>query len=289
MIGNIDKTTDSVSTYQPSQEVIDLTVGVKEDYSNGSRIIEKPWRELNDRSVIGDENNGQAMFNAFVDTSEQDVNEDWKWKGTKSKARNKGIAMHAQLSANYILPLFSAQNADDELDRDFSEVMRDGIEWMALPSNSNYQSSYLQMIFSMETNPVTFLEADFNDIKQTIKTRNDDGTIEKKEIQDEVLSGFRANIWGSSQILISNAYERNIQLQKNIIKRRYVEKSSLEAKWGDHPNWVFVQTGIKSIYNNEDGLFYDIRDEDHPNLVAEETYLNRRDDMEVPYIGGIYM
>mgnify|MGYP001589554373 CR=1 FL=1 len=279
----------AISLYQPSNEVTLFTVKVKEDYAIGEDILTTPYLELNDRSIIDDENRGQMMFNAFVDTSIEDPSEAWEWRGTRSKARNKGIAMHANLTGNFLLPMFTAQNENDEIDRDFSEVMRDIIEWMASPTNSNYQSSFLQVVFGMITNPVTYLGAEFYECYQTIKEKQADGRYTKKEILDEVLSGFKAPIFSSSQILITNAYERNIQKQRVIIKRRYCEKSELEAKCGEHMNWEYVQKGIKSIYNDEDGLFYDVKDSEHPNLVIEETYLNRRDDTEVCFVNGVYM
>ena len=64
----------------------------------------------------------------------------------------------------------------------------------------------------------------------------------------------------------------------------------LKAVYGEHPNWEFVQPGIRSIYNDEDGLFYDVKDDVDlgRNIVAEETALSRRDDSEVCYINGIY-
>lgn len=290
MTGYADKINADISAYQPSQEICDFTSMVKKDYDIGVTILNKPYLELNDRSVIDDENRGQMMFNAFVDTSVDDPRESWKWRGTRSMARNKGIAFHANLTANYLLPLFVAQNEDDEIDRGMSEVMQDIIEWMALPTNSNYQSSFLQIVFGMETNPVTFLGAEYCEVFQTIKEKSENGKYTTKEILDEVLSGFKAPIWSSSQVLISNAYERNIQKQRCIIKRRYVEKCELEAKWGNNPNWDCVQEGIKSIYSEEEGLFYDIKDDDqYHKLVAEETYLNRRGDCEVTFVNGIYM
>lgn len=286
MIGETQNQT--LSLYQPSQEISDFTSLIKKDYSEGVRILNTPYLELNYRSVITDENRGQMMFNAFVDESNEDPYQAYKWRGTRSSARNKGIAMHAQLTAGYLLPLFIAQNDDDDVDKDFSEIMRDIVEWMAEPTNSNYQESFLQIVFGTLSNPVTYLGAEFNEIYQKIIEKTKQG-YETKEVLDEVLSGFKCPIWSSSQILITNAYERNIQRQKRIIKRRYVEKSELETKYGDHPNWQFVQDGVKSIYSEEDGLFYDIKDDDHPNLVAEETALCRRDDNEVPFINGIYM
>ena len=277
-----------ISNYQPSLEVAKFTKQVKEDYTEGVRILEDSYRELNDRSIIGDQNRGQEMFNAFVDTSVEDPNEAWKWRGTRSLARNKGIAMHAQLTASYLLPMFVAQNDDDEVDKDFSEVMGDIIEWMAQPINSNYQPSFLQIVFGMMYNPVTYLGAEYCEVYQKIKEKKD-GKYTTKEVLDEVLSGFKAPIWSASQVLITNAYERNIQKQRCIIKRRYAEREELEAKYGERENWDYVQKGLKSIYSEEDGLFYDIKDDEHPNLVAEEIYYNRREDVEVPFINGIYM
>src|SRR3990167_8294221 len=288
MIGEITKNS-KLSSYQPSQAVVDFTIEAKKDYAEGIRILETPWKELNDRSVIDDASRGQMMFNAFVDTNEEDPNEAWKWRGTRSMARTKGIATPAQFMGNFLLPSYIAQNENDEVDVGFSEVMRDIAEWMANPTNSNYQSSYLQVGFGMLYNPVTYLGAEYCEVYQKIKEKTKDGKYTTKEVLDEVLSGFQAPIWGPTEVLITNAYERNIQKQRAIWQRRFCEYSELEAKYGDHENWVYVQEGIKSIYNDEDGLFYDVKDEDHPNLVAEETYKNRREDIEVCFVNGIYM
>lgn len=288
MIGQISKNTP-LSSYAPSDAVREFTAAVQKDYFEGIRILERPFTELNNRSVIEDENRGQKMFNAFVDETVDDSNEAWKWIGTRSMARNKGIAMHANLTGNYLLPIFTAQNDQDETDRDFSEVMRDVIEWMASPTNSNYQESFLNVSFGMMHNPVTYLGAEFFEVYQKIRERQKDGSYTPKEILDEELSGFKAAVYSSSQVLITNPYERNIQKQRRIIKRRWCEKEELEAKYRKHPNWVYVQTGIRSVYDGATGLFYDIRDEDHPYLVTEETALSRRDDSEVCFLNGIYV
>lgn len=278
-----------VSAYQPSTDVTEATKIVQKDYGFGHSLLTRPWIELNDRSVIDDENRGQLMFNSFVDTSVEDPAEAWKWRGTRSRARNKGIAMHAQLTSNFLMPSFMAQNDNDEMDQDFSETMRDVVEWMCMPNNSNYQSSFLQVVFGMMTNPVTYMGAEFYEVMQTIKVKQEDGTVSKKEVLDEVLSGFHVPIWSSSQVLITNAYERNIQRQRALLRRRWVDKSELEARYGDHPNWQYVKRGWRTIYNQQDGLFYDIKDIQHPNLVEEVIWQSRRQDSELPYVGGIFL
>lgn len=290
MIGQIYNGQTPISAYQPPQDVIDVTADVQKDYALGMEILERGWNELNGRSVIEDTNRGQMMFNAFVDTSVEDPNEAWKWRGTRSMARNKGIAMHAQLTAHLLLPLFLAQNENDEEDQDISETMREIIEWMAEPTNSNYQSSFLQICFSMMYNPVSYMGAEYCEIMQKIKELTADGTkYETKEVLDEVLSGFKAPIFGPTEVLISNVMERNIQKHRRIIERQPKEYQEMEAKFGEHPNWAYVQEGIKSVFNTEDGLFYDIKDNDHPSLVMFETAKCRREDTEIPFVNGIYL
>lgn len=277
------------SAYAPSKEVTEFTSIVKADYAQGDEILHRSWNELNDRSVIEDMNRGQRMANAFVDESVEDPAEAWKWRGTRSMARNKGMAMHAQLTAAFLIPGFTAQNDADEIDRDFGDTMHEIVEWMTLPQNSDYQSSFLSLVFGMLESPVTYLGAEWYEVMQKIKEQNENGTFTIRETLDEVLSGFKAPVYSADQVLISNAYERNIQKHRFNITRKYIEYGEAEAKYGEHENWVYVQPGIKSIYNEDSGLFYDIKDEDHPSLVEEVSYRNRREDTEVCFINGIYM
>lgn len=289
MIADIDKKNNPVSPYQPSGEELEFIKIMKRDYAEGIRILIEPTVELNNKSVIEDENRGLRMFNAYVEDGIDDPSQSWKWPGTMSKARKKGIAMLANLTGNYLLPMFVAQNDKDEVDKNFSELMRDLIEWMAQPTVSSYQMSFLQVVISMITSPVVYMGVEWCEIYQTIKERQKDGSIKKKEVLDQILSGFQSPVYGPTEILITNDSQRNIQRQRAIIKRNYYEYEELKAKYKDNPNWIFVKAGIKSIYNDKDGLFYDIKDEEHPSLVAEEVWFNRQEDAEIPVVNGIYM
>lgn len=288
MIGEIYKHAPP-STFRPSPEVEALTSYVKKDYAIGHNILIKDWAELNSYSVIDDMNRGRNMFNAFVDESYETPSEGWKWRGTRSKARNKGIAMHANLTAGYLLPTFQAQNTDSEVDRGISDFMTDLVEWMAQDENSNYKENFLSLVFAMESDPIVYLGAEYQEVMQDIKIKGEDGKMTKKEIMDEVLSGFKAPIYTADQVLISNAFERNLQKHRCVGKRRWIEYQDAEAKYGTHENWLHVRAGFTTVYNEDDGLFYDIKDEEHPNLVEEYTPLYRRDDTEVCFLGGIYM
>ncbi len=197
--------------------------------------------------------------------------------------------MHANLTAGYMLPSFQAQNDDDEIDRGVSEFMTDLVEWMAQDENSNYKENFLSLVFAMETDPVVYLGAEYQKVMQEIKVKSESGKYTKKEILDEVLSGFKAPIYTADQVLISNAFERNIQKHRFVITRKWIEYQEAEAKYGKHENWNYVGAGKQVVYSEDDGLFYEIKDDEHPFLVEEVTYKNRREDCEVCFLGGIYM
>lgn len=285
MIGEIHKSTP-VSAYAPSKDVADISSYVKKDYASGDEILHRSYVELNDLSPLDRDDRDKRTFNAFVDESVEDPSQAWRWRGTRSKARNKGIAMHSQITAGYIIPLFMAQNENSEEDRDFSDVMRDCSEWLI--NNSDYKSSYLKTSMGMLVNCVTYMGAEWADVYQKVKEKTEKGYT-TTEILDEVLSGFQAPVYSSNQILISNAYEQNIQKHRFNITRRWIEYGEAEAKYGEHENWVFVNPGSNAVFNDADGLFYDVKDDDHPFMVEEVTYKNRRDDTEICFIGGIYM
>jgi hypothetical protein len=89
-----DKSTP-ISLYQPSKEVCDFTADVKKEYGQGIEILNRPWNELNDYLIIERMNKDQRTFNALVDETVENPAEGWKWRG---------LAMHAHLTANYIVP-----------------------------------------------------------------------------------------------------------------------------------------------------------------------------------------
>lgn len=280
-----DKATKS--GYMPSSDVIDLTKNVKEEFFAGWSILNDSREEFNYYSVIDRMNKDQRTFNSLVDDEVDDPREAWKWKGTRSLARNKAMVMHAHMTAQYVIANVSAQNQQQEEDVAMGNIMKDITEWMTV--NSHYREAILLTTMGILVNPVTYMGAEYTNVFQKVKERQDNGEIITKEIVDEVLSGFQVPVYSANQILITNAYEQNIQKQRSLIKQRWVEKSELWARWHEHENWEYVKVGQKAIFDSDDSLFYNIIDEEHPHLVAEETYYCRRTDSEIVFLGGIYM
>lgn len=278
----------SISLYQPSGPEQELIKYAQENYEIGNQVLTQAYPELNNRSLKDDEQNGKKIWNAYVDESSTDPKEAWKWKGTRSEARKRGVAMHAQLTAGFLYAGISAQDDDNKEDRAAGDFMRGLVEWLA--ENSDYGSSFIQVSMAMMMNPVTYLGAEWAEVMQNIKEKTEKG-YRTKEVLDEELSGFRAPVYGATDVMITNAYLSpfNFQRQNCIIKNKYLDYSDAKKKYGKHPNWDYVQKGNTAVFNGEDGLFYDVFDSENPNYVKETIFSWRADDTEIPYLGGVYM
>jgi len=283
----INKKPENLSAYQPSTAVTNLTRDVKEAFGKGITILNRGWEELNNYSVIERENKDQRTFNAFVDESSEDPMEAWKWRGTRSMARDKAIDMHAHMTAVLAVPMAFAQNDKQEEDRQHSNVMRDVLEWLAI--NSEYRESYAHMMMGVLYSPAKYLGAEWIESYTKIKERDDAGELITKDVLDEELSGFRAPVYSADQVLITNAYEQNLQRQYIVLKRQYRSYADTKSRWDWHSHWDYVRPGIKTVYSSEDGLYYDIKDDEHADLVEEVTAWCRKTDTECTFLNGIYM
>lgn len=283
----IDKRTHNISDYQPSSEVMELTKTFRDAFGKGYEILNRTWPELNNYSFIERENKDQRTFNAFVDESIEDPNEAWKWKGTRSLARDKAIDMHAHMTSVLAVPMAFAQNEAQEEDRQYSNYMRDVLEWMAV--NSEYRENYVKIMLGVLYSPIKWLGAEWVEAYTKIKERDDDGTLTTKEVLDEELSGFRAPVYSVDQVLFTNVYEQNVQRQYIIIKRQYKPYADVERRWSWHDNFIYVKPGIRTVCSSDDNLFYDIKDDAHDGLVEEATGYCRQTDTEVTFLNGIYM
>ena len=225
----------------------------------------------------------QKAFNSYVQPKSGDPNESWRWNGVRPITHNKVMSMAAHFVAQTIFPNVFAQNDQDEEDKEAANVMKMLIEWNI--RNSDYELSFLYAIVSALVNPITYLQPEYNETTQFIKKA--DGT--KEEVRDDIMSGFRLNIVPADEILIANPYQFELQRQRFIIRRRFLDIDTAESLHGKHSNWEFVTPGVKAVFNEEDATFYDQKMDELQTLVEEVRYYNRKEDIEVIFVNNIYM
>ena len=274
-----------LSTYQPEQEVADLTSKIKQDYNIGYNNLHTSYEEFSHRSVIEEMSAGQRIFNSYVPPRSEDPDESWRAQTVRPLSRNKMISIAAHITANLIYPTVFAQNSKDEDDAMAAKVMEDILDWVT--ERADYDRVFLFAVISMLCNPAAITDVSY--VKAVIKARRlaDEGAT-TEEVLDELNSGIKIGLVPVDELLIANVREFRIQKQRFLIRRRYIDYDEAKSLYGEHKNFQYVTPGVKSVYSSDDGAFYDIKDNENPTLIEECVYYNRREDLEIPFVNGIY-
>ena len=291
LIGILQKDKDNniaspVSAYQPALDIRNLTEKISQDFGIAYNLQHKPFTEFNDYSLLQRADIDQKRWNAYRMPQSEDIDEAWRWNGIRPITRNRILGIVAQMTANMIIPAPFAQNDKDEVDKMAAMVMRDLLEYNI--RNSNYLENYVMWITDALVNPAAYMGVGFFEAMQTIKEENE-GKISKKEVIDGVLSGFQTFNIPIDEILISNFYQKQLERQRFIIRRRYIDFDEAKALKGEHDNFQYVSPGVKTTFNADTTLFYDVYDENLQTLVEEMTYYNRLEDYELSFMNGIYL
>lgn len=286
MIGDLTYSEDKksvkspLSAYQPSQGVRELTKVVKDAYQQGQIILETPYKEFNNVSLIERMNQDQRAWLSWTPEPYQGE-DDWRWNGIRPITRNKVISTAAHLTAQLLIPQIFAQNEFDEEDRGAAYVMRDLIEYNI--KRSNYETAFLFGVISGLVNPISYFKVEYTKGYQEMWNEG-----KRETVIDDIFSGFQSSLLAPDDVLFENMYCYDWQKQDWIIEKKgHISMGAAEAKYGEHENFKHVRAGTKAILN-DDGLFYDVEDV-NGTLVEEITYKNRRKDCEVCFVGGIYM
>ncbi|MEK7669667.1 MAG: hypothetical protein AAB330_00350, partial [Bacteroidota bacterium] len=224
---------------------------------------------------------------SYVAPKSTDPDRKWRYHGIRPITRNKLLTIAAHMTAAFLYPKVFAQNDADEEDKMAQKVMADLMMWNA--KNSDYESAMLFGIIGALKNPAVIIKVEFAEAISEVKRRLSDGSVEKVKVLDEVLSGFKTHLVPCDELLIENFYQYDIQRQRFLIRRRFIGYEEAKSFYGSHGNFKFVKPGVRTFYSEENGRFYDqVDDELKGTLVEEATYYNRQEDLEVPFLNGIY-
>lgn len=275
-----------LSAYNPPKAVRDLTVLIKQDFAVGVYNWERTYAEYNNKNLQEVIDESKKRFNLYYEDNNLDPALKWKSKTTRPITRNKIISIAAHLTTYLLFPNYFAQNQDDEEDKACAEAMRLMVEYNI--RHSDYDTTMLFGVISMLVNPALIVEVEFAELLTKCREMTKNG-VEIKEVIDEFFSGFQMHIVPLQELLIANPNVYDIQKQRFLFRRKLIDFATAKAKYKDHPNFIHIRPGIKAVYDEATDMFYDITDEENPTLCEEAVYYNRQDDMEVPFINGVYM
>lgn len=293
-IGKDGKPQYRESNYNPSKGERERLMQILADFQVAETIMNNGYEEFGSNaengeylSLIDFQNQMQKRFNNNIPPTSNDPNQvKWRANTIRPLTRNKVISIVAHITASIIYPNVIAQNDKSEEDRNMSIVMKDAVEWAA--EQMDYEDLFLKAVIDMCVNPAIILSLDYAKVMRKIKEITSRDKWEYKEVVDEAFSGFLGNIVPNDELYISNPYEPNIQRQDFLIKVKNITFDAAKSKYGEFDNFKYVQPGLRTYFDNENGVFYEDSDETlEGRLVQEAIYYNRSMDLEIPIINGI--
>lgn len=280
----------SVSPYNPSEEVKKLFAQVQSDYFGAYSLQNRTWPEFDGLSLLDRARVDQETFAAYVGAEFVPTQNRWRWKGRKNTTRNRIIGILAHMLSAMLFPYVRAVNTDNEEDKDSARVMQILIEDHL--KKAGYEFKFLFMVVSALVNPAVFVGVEYVEAIQRVKQRMADGSIKTIEAVDELLSGLQLNIIPIDELLLADFYTFEVQRQPNIMRVRRISWDEARAIYGKHEDFKYVKAGMTKILptGNDNQTLFDVEwTEADKNYVQEITAYYRSEDLQVTFVGGVFM
>lgn len=295
--GKIDKKKNPVSLYQPSDAAKDRISMVRACFTQGDVIQKRPRREFNDLAFVERLSVDQMAWSVYQpndgDALQGDVINSWRSNAVRPIVRNKIFSIAAHITAHTLFPKLFAYDKDSNEQEDAAQVMSDLLEWSCESSGSSYADAALSAIISALVNPVSIVQTQYVETYRTVKRGKPrtDGTYETEKILDEDLSGFMDEVVPPEQFFIQDFYQRDVQKQGWVIRRRVRPYSSAQEIYGDFPDFEYVKPGVQVIYNDANGQqFYESYDTtQRQDEVEEVLYWNKSLDLFLIVVNGVLL
>lgn len=272
--------------YAPSDAERARYSWLRETLDLHDRVRTKAYEEFNHLTLQRVLDRDRKAFNGYVPAKSTDPDESWRAQTVRPVTRNKVISIAAHVTSSLMRPFVTAQNENDDEDRDAALVMRDMVDWAN--QQSMYDRAFVRAVVKALVDPATFMLEGFAEVMRKVKVMRADGGWTEEEVMDEAFSGFLSLIVPCEEIYPANPYESDLQKQPTLIRQRFVPYSEAKAAFGSHPNFRFVEPGVRCLYFRNDGAFYKMRDEDlDDGMVEILTVWDRYEDLELGVVNGI--
>ena len=286
----------SKSNYNPPKEVQELFSRCQVDYQTAWMLQNRPFNEFDGLSLLQRDRLDTKTFGAYVGVDVSPSNQQWRWKGRKNTARNKVIGILAHMLAGMLFPVANAYNEENEEDEMTAKVMRILIENHL--RKADYEMKFLFMVTSALVHPEVFVEVEYIEAIARVKEKLDNGEYKVTEAIDELLSGINLNLVPVDSLLLGDFYTFDLQRQPFIVRVRRISydeaRSVYQGKYfiDDKDQFDFVEAGTTRVVlaGQDNQTLYDIDwTEADGNFVQELTFYYRGEDLEVTFVGGVFM
>lgn len=285
-----------LSPYQPADLARERLALVRNDFTSGYTLLQRPRREFNDLSLLVRTATDQMSWAVYQPNDGDnlpgsDLN-GWRSNAVRPIVRNKVFSIAAHVASRMLIPRIVAFDEDSTEQEDAATIMSDLIEWSTFNTNATYTDVSLQAIIAALVQPVSIVWTEYNEVYRTVKRdRNEDGTWNTEQMLDEDLSGFRDESIPVDQLFIQDFYQPDVQKQGWIIRRRVRPYTLLQTLYSEmYPNFTYVRPGVQVLFNDANQQFYEAYDLTMRQDECEEViYLNKQLDLRLCVVNGILL
>lgn len=274
------------SGYRPKKAEGDMLAFIMGKFEKSQYLREQTYEEFNNWSLLNRQQKDQRAFNIWQENREDGGEDAWKSNAVRPIERNRIISIAAHVAQSLIFPKVTAQNTEDEEDRDAATVMQELMEWRA--DQADYEKTFLYSVIAACVNPAVIVHTEFAEVKRKIKEIISAGKWKEKEVLDEVFSGFQDSIVPVEELYIANFYEEDIQKQEYLIWRKVIDYGTAAAKYGAKPNFQYVKPGQQHVMVGSE-MYYEDDETLRGDLVEEVVFYHRGLDLQVTVLSGTMM
>ena len=294
--GKVNEKKNILSPYVPSDLARERLAMIRQDFSSGYTLQQRPRREFNDLALIertAIDQMAWAVYQPNDGDPLQDSSDSWRSNAVRPITRNKVFSIAAHVTARTLFPRISAFDDESKEQHDASQVMSDLVEYSTFNTNANFSDVSLRAVISALVNPVSIVWSEYVEVYRTVKTKKKEGGgWETKRMLDEDLSGFRDESVPPDQFYIQDFYQADVQKQGWIIRRRVRPYTLLKTLYplSEYPDFKFVRPGVQVLFNDANQQFYEAYDLTMRQDEGEEIiYMNKSLDLRLHVVNGILL
>lgn len=285
------------SNYQPSDEVLELFSRCMHDYQIAYNLQHRPFDYFDGQSLLERTRNDQRTFGAFVGAEWVPQQNKWRWKGRKNTARNKLIGVLAHVIAGILFPTVFAQDDQQKDQKTAAKVMRIQVEHHL--RKAKYDIQFLFAALSALVCPAVFVQVEWIESMQRVKVLLESGEASVQEAVDDLISGLNLSIRPIDEIMLGDFYTFEMQRQPYIVDVQRISYDLARSRYAKRfynsdkkDLFDFVEAGKTRVViaGQEKQVLYDIEwTEADRNFVQVLTFKYRPEDLEVVWVGGVFM
>lgn len=293
--GKIDRKANPVSLYQPSETVKERIALIRSDMTQGDVMMKRPRREFNDLAFTERLAVDQMAWSTYQpndgDALEGDVINSWRSHAVRPITRNKVFSIAAHVTAHTLFPKVFAFDDESTEQEEAAQVMSDLMEWTVTNTNSSYSDAALSAVISALVNPVSIVQTQYVETYRDVKREKTSDGYRMERVLDEDHSGFTDEVVPPEQIFIQDFYQRDMQKQGWVIRRRVRPYTTAQLLYAEYPDFEYVKPGVQVIYNDANGQqFYESYDmTQRQDEVEEVLYWNKSLDLFLICVNGILL